>query len=61
MISSHKGRWAAKVAEAGLSVSCEYAGLSLHSMGPSNWNWIEFCGEISRNKEQRIENKYCLA
>ena len=48
---SNKGRWCGVKCE----VSCEYAGLPLHSMGSENWIWIEFCGKIARNMEQRIE------
>ena len=52
MIHSHKGRSAARVAEVGLGVSCDYKGLFFHSMSPENLILIEICVEISRNMEQ---------
>ena len=49
MIQAHKGRWAARVANAGLGVNWEYEGLFLHFMRPGNGIWIGFVGEISKN------------
>ena len=50
MIHSHK--WAARVADAGLGVSCKYEKFSRSSMRSGNKILIEFSDETVRNMER---------